>query len=96
MRPAMQIPDTHPGQELSDDQICLVFVLVAVTTMLSIGALIFLVSDAGMQLTEKLPCLPTQRPPPVRRPRGPPRAGTPRFLWESFGLHGLDHGLKEP
>ena len=95
MRPELNIPDAHPGQELSDDQLCVVFLLVAVATMVSVGAVIFLASDAGHEVVERMPCLPTHQP-PARRPRGPPRAGTPAHLWHSFGLHGLESGIKEP
>ena len=95
MRPPLNIPDAHTGQELSDDQLCVVFLLVAIATMVSVGAVIFLASDAGHEVVERMPCLPLHQP-PARRSLGPPRAGTPRFFWESFGLNGLDHGLKEP
>ena len=98
MGPRLHIPETHPGQANSDEDLCTIFVLVLVTTMLTAGLLIACASGHGQELAQRLPCLP----PPAARARrtngarSRPLAGGPEYLWNVFGLSSLNGGLKEP
>jgi len=83
MGPRLRIPDAHPGQELSDEQLCTVFLLVSLSVMASVAALIFLVSDSGQQLVQRVPCLPARASARVgaRLSRSTIRTGTPQHIY---------------
>lgn len=89
-----------------DEELCTVFLLVALSTIASTAVLVCLLTGRGKQLAHQLPCIPCVPPSPPRaasrwlayNQRAAARVGAPQHLYNLLHPCSLEEGCgaKEP